>query len=525
MKIVLTVALVVFASTAVGTEKPNILIILADDLGYSDLGCMGGDAETPHLDTLAENGILFPNFYNDAKCAPSRASLMTGMSNHRTGAHHSAGDVTRGGMTLAEALKDTHANLMVDKWHIKPKPLELGFERCFGSPLSAVYWWPEDEKAQGKMRFDGRQYSEADMTVPVEQWYLTVEDTTYAIRFLEEDVVGKGKNMPFFMYYATHAPHWPLQASRADVDRYLEVFESGSDVARKRRYDRMVELGIVDPETCPLSPLDDNTPTWESLSQKEKDYYQIALAIHTAMVYRLDQELGRLFDYLKENGLLNNTVIFFMSDNGASAEGSPTIIPPGRRMGDRGTHSRLNALGASVCNTPLRGFKATLYEGGTVTPMIFHWPDGIGMPGTISRQVGHLSDIFPTVLDIVEMEYPSEYAGRKLHPLDGRSLLPQIQSGGETERTLCWNYEKYSAIRKERWKAVRRSKTSLRPDGAWQLYDLSEDRSETEDVSSSNPEVVETLVRAWDAWRRDIGPLHKEEHDDTQEVRQRRGKK
>jgi arylsulfatase len=450
---------------------------------------------------------------------------MTGLSNHRTGAHHGAGDVTRGGMTLAEALKETHTNLMVDKWHIKPKPLELGFGRYFGSPLSAVFWWPEDEKTQNKMQLDDRLYTTADMTVPVEQWYLTVEDTNYAIRFLDEEVVGREKQKPFFMYYATHAPHWPLQAPRADVDRYLEVFKSGTDVARKRRFERMVELGIIVPRSSSLSSLGERIPTWDSLSQTEQGYYQLALAIHTAMVYRLDQELGRLFDYLKANGLFNNTVIFFMSDNGASAEGNPTIIPPGRRMGDRGTHSRLNALGASVCNTPMRGFKSTLYEGGTATPMIFHWSQGIGRPGTISRQVGHLWDIVPTVLDIVGIEYPSHYAGRKLHRLDGQSLLPQIRSGGETERTLYWNYEKFSAIRHGKWKAVRRSRNRENPEGVWQLYDLSKDRSETTDVSSSNLELVDMMVRKWNAWQQDIGPLHKEQQSNETERKQPRRKK
>ena len=507
MKATLTAFLFLIALDVAQAETPNILIILADDLGYSDLGCMGGDAETPNLDALAADGILFPNFYNDAKCAPSRASLMTGMSNHRTGAHHGAGDVTRCGMTLAEALEDTHLNLMIDKWHVKPKPLELGFQRYFGSPLSAVFWWPVDEKRQGKMRLDGRPYTEADMTVPVEDWYLTVEDTNYAIRFLEEEVIGKERKTPFFMYYASHAPHWPLQAPRKDVDRYLETFRSGTDAARERRYQRMIKLGIVDPDTCCLSLLEEGTPSWASLGKKDKDYYQLALAIHTAMVYRMDQELGRLFDYLKTRNLFDNTVIFFMSDNGASAEGNPTIIPTGRRMGDRGTHSRLNDVGASVCNTPLRGFKSSLYEGGNATPMIFHWPRGIGTPGTISQQVGHLTDIFPTVLEIVGVDYPSEYASRKLHPLDGQSLLPQIRGGTTTERTLCWNYERFSAVRKGNWKAVRKLKRGS-SSGVWQLYDLSKDRSETKDVSSAKPEMVEALVGIWNQWHQDVGPLH-----------------
>jgi len=496
---------VVFSCSA--AKPPNILIILADDMGYSDLGCVGGDIETPHLDELAKNGILFLNFYNNAKCAPSRASLMTGQSNHRTGAHHGAGDVRRGGMTIAEALKGKYVNLMIDKWHIKPSPLELGFERYFGSPLSPVYWWPTDEKTAGKMRLDGKPYTEADITEPIEEWYLTVKDTDYAIRFLEENVIDKGK--PFFMYYASHAPHWPLQAPRADVERYLETYREGSDVARQRRYKRMVERGLIDPETCTLGSLNQKTPSWESLSEEEKEYYRQALAIHSAMVYRMDQELGRLFDYLKEKNLFDNTAIFFLIDNGASAESGPTIIPPGRKMGDRGTHSRLNDVGASVCNTPMRGHKSTLYEGGICTPMIFHWPKGIGTPGIISRQVGHVCDIFPTILELAGTEYPSEFDGRSLHALDGISLMPHIRSGREIERTLCWDYEKFSAVRKGKWKAVRQSKNKAVKDGAWQLYDLSKDRTEMNDVASEHPEIVSSLVKIWDAWQKDVGALNK----------------
>ncbi|NDV61002.1 sulfatase-like hydrolase/transferase [Puniceicoccales bacterium CK1056] len=483
-------------------EVPNVLIILADDMGYSDLGCMGGDIETPHLDTLAENGILFPNFYNNAKCAPSRASLMTGQSNIRTGALHGAGDVTQGGMTIAEALKGKYTNLMIDKWHIKPKPLELGFERYFGSALSPVFWWPTDEKTAGKMRLDDRTYTEADMTEPVEDWYLTVKDTDYAIQFMEEDVVGKDK--PFFMYYASHAPHWPLQAPRADVERFLETYAEGTEVARQRRYQRLLERGLMDPDTSSLGSLNANTPLWESLSEEEKAYYRLALAIHSAMVYRMDQELGRLFDYLKEKDLFDNTVIFFMSDNGASAESGTTVIPPDRIMGDRGTESRLNDVGASVCNTPMRGHKSTLYEGGVSTPMIFHWPDGIGTPGIVSRQVGQFWDLFPTILDLAALYYPSEFSGRTLNPLDGESLWPHILTGKETERTLFWDYEKYSAIRIEKWKALRKSTSSEIKDAIWQLYDLSLDRTEMNDLASQYPETAQAMASAWEEWYIDV---------------------
>lgn len=509
---------------ALGVQTPpNVLIILADDMGYSDLGCMGGDIETPHLDALAKNGILFTHFYNNAKCAPTRASLLTGQYNHRTRAYHGSGDLTRNAMTMAEALQGKYTNLMIDKWHAKPKPLDMGFERYFGSPLSAVFWWPTDEKRAGKLQLDGRPYTVADMTVPVEEWYLTVKDTDYAIEFLQEEVVDKGRKKPFFMYYASHAPHWPLQAPRNDVERYLKIYRDGSDVARRRRYQRLVERGLLDAKTSSISPLGDKTPTWESLGRADKDYYQLALAIHSAMTYRMDQELGRLFVYLKENDLFDNTVIFFLSDNGASAEGNPTIIPPGRKMGDRGTHSRLNRLGATVCNTPLRGHKSSLYEGGSCTPMIFHWPDGIGTPGTVSRQVGHVYDILPTVLELAGLEYPSEFDGRLLHALDGQTLVPHIKSGAETERTICWDYEGFSAVRKGRWKAVRTSKRKELKDGRWQLYDLSTDRTETTDLASSHPETVSAMTKTWDTWHRDIGDLRKTSQDQDKAKQEKRG--
>ncbi len=515
------ILVVLLAVQTYGAQTPpNVLVILADDMGYSDLGCMGGDIETPHLDTLAKNGILFLNVYNNGKCAPTRASLLTGQANHRTRAYHSAGDLTQSAMTIAEALQGKYSNLMIDKWHAKPKPLDMGFERYFGSPLSAIFWWPTDEKNAGKLQLDGRPYTVADMTVPLEEWYLTVKDTDYAIQFLQEEVAGKQK--PFFMYYASHAPHWPLQAPRVDVERYLETYRDGSDVARRRRYQRMVDRGLLDPKTSSIAPLGDKTPTWESLSQKDKDYYRLALAIHSAMVYRMDQELGRLFDYLKVNDLFDNTVVFFLSDNGASAEGNPTMIPPGRKMGDRGTHSRLNGLGASVCNTPMRGHKSSLYEGGVATPMIVHWPDGIDTPGTVSQQVGHVYDIFPTVLELAGVEYPSEFEDRTLHALDGRSLLPHIRSGIEAERTICWDYEKFSAVRRGRWKAIRKSKSKERKGGMWQLYDLSKDRTETTDLASTHPEMMSTMVKTWDAWQRDIGDLHKTDKDNSKKEKRQK---
>ncbi len=488
--------------------KPNILIILADDMGYSDLGAMGGDAETPNLDKKEKNGVLLPNFYNNAKCAPSRASLMTGLSPQRIGADHGAGDVTRGAMTIAEALKSDYTTLMVGKWHIKPEPLELGFQRYFGAGLSAIHWWPTDKKEAAKVRLDARAYTEKDMTVPLEEWFMGIEHTNYAIKFLQEEVANKGKTKPFFLYYSSHLPHWSLQAPRADVERYLNVFKTGTDVARQRRYDRMVERGIINPKATTLSPLAGDAKPWASLSAEEKSYYEQTLAIHAAMVDRLDQELGRLFDCLKKNGLFDNTAIFFMSDNGASGEGSysnykQTANSP--RLGDRGTDGRILDQGAAMSNTPMRGAKSTLYEGGIGTPLIFHWPQGIGQPGLISQQVGHLIDLFPTILDMAGLSYPADYAARKIHPLDGKSLLPVFKGGAVIDRTIYWDYEKFAAMRQGNWKLLRvATKGKDSANATWQLYDLAADRTELNDVSKANPEVVKTMAKQWDTWCSDV---------------------
>ncbi len=515
----------IYAQVAKQQPKPNILIILADDMGYTDLGCMGGDAETPNLDLLAKKGILFTNFYNNAKCAPSRASLMTGQSPQRTGADHKAGNVTQGAMTIAEALKGDYTTLMVGKWHIKPAPLQLGFQRYFGAGLSAIHWWPTDEKQVRDIQLDGRTYTDKDMTVPVEKWYMETEHANYAMKFLQEEVVSKGATKPFFMYYASHLPHWPLQAPRADVERYINVFKSGTDAARKRRYDRMVKLGIINPKTCSLSPIDDKSNSWDSFTAEEKEYYQQAMAVHTAMVYRLDQELGRLFDYLKKNRLFDNTAIFFMSDNGASAEGVPAKLPIEMQMGDRGTEKRINDVGAAVCNTPFRGHKSTLFEGGIGTPMIFHWPKGIGNPGMLSKQAGAICDIFPTVLDLANLHYPSEYEGRKLNKLDGQSLLPQIKKAPIVERKLLWNYEKYAAEIQGNWKALRVSPRGKETTaGAWQLYDLSKERAETNDLASTHPELIQALSKSWEEWYQDVSKSGESDSDDN-DVKDKKNKK
>ncbi|EDM28494.1 arylsulfatase (aryl-sulfate sulphohydrolase) [Lentisphaera araneosa HTCC2155] len=492
-------------------KKPNIVIILADDMGYSDLGCVGGDIQTPNLDKLAKDGLLFPNFYNNAKCAPTRASLMTGVSNHKTGADHGSGNVIDyGGLSIAEALEGEYVNLMIDKWHITPKPMDLGFSRYFGSPLSAIFYWPTEDKKKdaGKMRIDDRQYTVEDMEVPLEEWYLTTEDTRYANRFIEEEIIQKKSDKPFFMYYGSHAPHWPLQALEEDVQLYLDVFKNGTDDVRQKRYQYMIKNGIFDAESCKLEPA---VNAWKDLSPERKKYYQRALAVHYAMVHRMDVELGHFFDYLKKNDLWDNTLIFFMSDNGASGEGSETMIPKGGKLGARGTRARIDGIGAQMCNTPFRGNKSTLNEGGVATPMIAHWPAGFGKPGKINRQVGHIIDLMPTILDITGIEYPETYKGRKILDLDGVSLLPALLEDKEFERSFVQYYEGHENIHDGEWKLYRKNKKQPNaPKSPWQLYNLKSDRTQQNDLAAKFPERVAELEKKYQNWEKEVAAIQAE---------------
>lgn len=313
------------------------------------------------------------------------------------------------------------------------------------------------------------------------------------------------------MYYAPHNPHWPLQALPEDIEKYENTYIEGTDAARKRRYDRMVKMGLIDPQKCKLPDLEEGVPSWHELDDKQKKYYSRVLAIHAAMVDRMDQELGRLFDYLKKHDLYNNTVIIFTNDNGASAEGKPTIQPPGRKLGERGTRSRLDDIGASVCNVPLRKYKSTLLEGGMCTPMIFHWPDGIGRPGRHCDQVGHVYDIMPTILDITGHNYPAKYGDRDIKPADGISLWPAINGDRPKKRTLCWHYERWIVVRDGIWKLVRNLPRGDKPLEPWKLYNLLLDRTETNDVSAKHPALVAKMEKIWKKWNADVGAIPKED--------------
>jgi len=508
---------------ASGRGRPNIVILLVDDMGYSDPGYMGGEARTPNLDRLSEKGATFLNMFNNAKCAPSRAALMTGMFCQRVKAFRGAGNIAENNAAcMAEVLgRNGYATIISGKWHIKPDPMDVGFERRMGVNLAPYYFKPKPEPGE-KMHPLHLERETIDFASLPEDWYSTTAYTNYAIKAVEESALSKNK--PFFLYLAVNAPHAPLCAPKEDIDKYDGVYDVGLPAIRRRRYERMVAKGIVDPETWKLPEYEPNKDgsafDWERLSAKEKRFFQRKLQIATAMVDRVDQELGKLIGFLKGKGAWENTLLIFLSDNGATAEhgfyggvefdemSDADIDAMGTRAGRDGGTS--GTVVATVQNTPLRKYKTTLWEGGMRTSMIVHWPGGIAAKATRSylREPVGIFDLAPTCYEAAGVSYPKNIAGRRTRPMDGVSLLGLLRGGRIERRNLCYAYKDFRVVRNEKWKLLGLFKTrdsAKVGKGTWQLFDLAKDRSETVDVADKHPEVVNELARVWDAWDEDVG--------------------
>ena len=500
-------------------KRPNILIILADDMGYSDPGYMGGEARTPHLDQIAANGVVFVNCVNNCKCAPTRASLMTGLYNQRTDAVRGAGgNINEGDSScLAEHLRDAgYATILSGKWHINPHPLQAGFQKNYGSLMGAVYFKPKD---------NGRKTIQIDHNgQPAEipdDWYSTIAYTDHAIASAKEAIDAQ---KPFFLYLAYHAPHWPLQALEEDIAKYRGRYQAGTDAMRKERYERMARLGIVNPATWKLPELEEGAPAWDTLNDEQKQRTAAKLAVVAAMMDRMNSEIGRFLDFLKKENVLDNTLIFFLSDNGASAEGGTFgkfDCPSTARIGSADSFITVGTLAAVALDTPLRKYKTTLYEGGKTTSLVVHWPGHTVKKEEYRRDLCHVLDIFPTCLEAAGCAYPQNYRGRMLHPLDGKSLVPALRGEAIGERTFCANYKQHRSVLNSRWKMDGEVATGGRKEKPWELYDLSVDRSETKNVASVHPDIVKELSAKWDVWNADVRAT--EQYDEY--VARKEGKK
>lgn len=488
-----------FSATA-ASEKPNIIVILADDMGFSDIGCYGGEISTPNLDRLAANGLRFTQFYNAGRCCPTRASLLTGLYPHQAGIGHMTENQSLPGyegrlnehcVTLAEVLKTAgYFTAMSGKWHVGQNqgvtPWDRGFDRSLNSVAGGFYF---SDAPKAKLYLNGALATNGCDGVPG-SWYSTDLWTDFGIKFIDE---ARAEKKPFFLYLPHNAPHFPLQAPEADIARWRGKYKAGWDILRTQRYARQIELGIIDP-SWPLAPKQPDVQNWDSLTPGEQDRFDHIMAIYAAVVEHMDMDIGRLIDALRQRGELDNTLIFFLSDNGGNAESGPDGKLIGKNPGNSQSTVFEGESWATLSNTPFRLYKHYNHEGGISTPLIAHWPARI-KSGGLCGQPGHLIDIMATCIDVSGAAYPSTVNGSEILPPEGKSLVPAFDNRIIERSALYWEHEGNAAIRTGNWKLVRKGRN-----GAWELYNMKADRTEQNDLSATEPERTQQLIRQWNEW-------------------------
>jgi arylsulfatase A-like enzyme len=530
-----------YESRADKQQRPNIVLIMADDMGYSDIGCYGGEIRTPNLDGLAAGGLRFTQFYNTARCCPTRASLMTGLYQHQAGVGHMMedkgydsyrGDLNNRCVTIAEVLKLAgYSTYMSGKWHVTryrdpegPKhnwPRQRGFDRFFGTIHGAGSFYDPCSLTRDNTQIP-----------PGDDFYYTNAISDNAVKYIRQHKTDN----PFFMYVAYTAPHWPMHALPEDIARYKGRYDKGWDALRAERHKRMIEMGIVD-EKWKLTPRDANVPPWEKA--EDKQWFRRRMEVYAAMVDCLDQGVGRIIEQLKKSGKFENTLIFFLADNGGCAEeygsrgpikpdpSKPVVLKPmdkdelqpdmqpkftrdgrpvrtGRSVmpGPADTYIAYGKAWANASNTPFRLYKHWVHEGGISTPLIAHWPARIKASNELRHQPGHLIDIMATCVDVAGAEYPSEYKGDKILPMEGKSLVPAFENKPIQREAIYFEHEGNRAVRRGKWKLV-----SKHPD-RWELYDIEADRTELTNLAQKYPQKVKQLKALYESWATRCGVQH-----------------
>jgi arylsulfatase A-like enzyme len=519
------------------SKKPNIVLILNDDMGYSDIGCYGGEVETPNLDRLAANGLRFSQFYNTARCSPSRASLLTGLHPHQTGIgvltysfgpEGYAGNLNDRCVTIPEALRTNgYRSYMSGKWHVASNltepteswPMQRGFDAFFGTIIGAGSFYDPNTLTRGNENIEHEAQDD-------KEFFYTDAISDQAAAYIREHAQEHAEQ-PFFQYVAYTAPHWPLHAHDSDIAKYKGRFDAGWDALREARLKRMVDAGIID-KSWALTERDPTQPAW--LQAEHKQWLARCMEVYAAQIDRMDQGIGRILDALEQTGQLDNTLVIFMSDNGACAEDIPEGVPveelvnnlmiarshtrdgaavrfgnkPDIMPGPEDTYQSYGAAWANLSNTPFRLYKHWIHEGGISTPLIFHWPQGISEKGRVRHTPGYLPDIMATILDISATDYPQEREGKPVAPLEGVTLMPAF-NGDITQRpAMFWEHEGNAAIRMGNWKMVRKY-----PD-PWELYDLAQDRTETRDLAAQHPERIADMSERYEAWAARCGVIPRE---------------
>ena len=499
------------AQPASADSRPNIVVFLADDMGYSDAACYGGEIATPNLDKLAKNGLRFTQFYNTARCWPSRAALLTGyyaqavrrdtVPGLKSGG---AGERPAWARLLPEMLQPLgYRCYHSGKWHVDGKPLQNGFDHCY-------------LLADHDRHFAPKQHTEDDQplppVVPDSGYYTTTAIADHAIKYLKEHAKTYSRQ-PFFAYVAFTVPHFPLQAPAKDVARYRTKYLRGWDTMRDQRWQRLRKLGIggaslsaIERELGPpyafpedlkkLGPNEVNRPwLWATLTPAQQEFQAGKMAVHAAMVDRMDREIGKVLAQLRSMHAMENTLILFLSDNGASAE---IMVrgdghDPAAALGSGASFLCLGPGFSSLANTPFRRHKTWVHEGGIATPLIVHWPRGIAAHGELRHTPGHIIDLLPTILEVAGGQAFKTWAGQPVPPAPGKSLVPLFSKDGTIKHdSLWWLHEDNRALRAGDWKIVAAGKNT-----PWELYDLSRDRSESNDLAKDHPEKVHELADEW----------------------------
>lgn len=502
-------------------------------MGYSDIGCYGGEIHTPNIDRLAAEGIKFRRFYNAARCCPTRASLLTGLYPHQAGMGWMtiadlgrpayAGNLNTHSVTIAEVLKTAgYATYMSGKWHVTNQrkvegmvtdnwPKQRGFDRYFGIlPGGGSYFTPE-------------LYSDNQKYPAPPGFYLTNAISDTSVKFIGEHF-KKNPQQPMFLYVAYTSPHWPLHALQKDMAKYKDTYTVGWDVLRQQRFERQKHIGLL-PQNAVISSRDATVPAWDSLSPEKQKDMAMRMSVYAAQIDIMDQGIGRILQKLKEENQLDNTLIFFLSDNGACAE----YVSRGKSRVPDGTEDSFESYRINWANagsTPFKEYKHFTYEGGIATPLIIHWPKGINkkLDNMFVSGYGHISDIMATCVEVAGAKYPVLYKGNSIQPMAGKSLVPFFSGKDNHRGAIYWEHEGNMAIRDGRWKLVASTPVgeTFNPDNL-RLYDLEADPSEVNDLSGKYPQRVKALFAAWTHWGEKVGifPLDTREYGQRRESYQR----
>jgi arylsulfatase len=495
-------------------ERPNVVVVLIDDVGFSDIGCYGSEIPTPHVDALAAGGLRFSQFYNCARCSPTRASLLTGLYPHQAGMGWLDGKVEPKSqgfhgkllprcVTIAEVLRDAgYFTAMTGKWHLGQQngtpPWVRGFDRSLNARYGEVYF-PQEASRPGteNLYLNGKEIPKGDPMFG-KDWYSTDLFVDWGLKFIDE---AKGENKPFFLYVAQGAAHFPLRAPAATIAKHRERYKAGWDKLRAERYARQIEMGLVKKQWS-LAPRPPESPAWETRATDRQERFVEMMATYAAMIDHIDQSMGRLVAGLKQRGQYENTLILFLHDNGGNAEGGPVGITDGEGpIGGPRSRVFLGMNWATLNNTPFARYKHFTHEGGISTPLIAHWPKGIAAErhGKFETEPGHLIDIMATCVDVAGASYPKERNGTAILPMEGVSLKPAFAADASAQSLgrktpIFWEHEGNKAVRDGQWKLVQRHKLP------WQLFDMEADRTEQHDRLKEQPEIAKKMEAQWNAW-------------------------